>query len=269
MTGSPTNWDELVTTGLLGTDRRPPPATGVALVDDLVDDSLPPTDARRLLTAVSAAVVAARCGVQPAAPLAPTPAPSGDRRPLLRADAARRWREIARSFPLLEDEWLELAVGNRWRPPADVLVALLGRCRTMPRRHAVVMALGGELAEWLVAAIPELGCVGRPAPVSGDVPSAVPSELADCLQRSAGEFAARLVAGVDDGTYAWAHRTTLHHALVALPAEWLPIVLAALRAGRDAALAGDAAGAPVALWESLLEFAAVRRALHTDLEVPR
>lgn len=269
MNASPTNWDELVTAGLLGTDRRPPPVTAMSLVDELVDDSLAATDARRLLVTVSAAVVAHRCGLEPAPPLVAMAAPPTDPRPLLPVTATRRWREITRSFALLEDEWLELAVANRWRPPPDLLVELLGRSRALPQRHRLAMEFGGVLADWMVATVADLAVVGRSSAPSVELPSAVPPELAACLGQTPSAFAARLVDGVTDGSYAWTHRATLHHALAAVPAPWLPAVLAALGAGRDAAAATVGGSAPLALWESLIEFAAVRRAMHTDLEVVR
>ena len=54
-----TVWAELVTTGLLGTDRRDPPDLPAGPVADVVADALDRTPAARLLTAVAATTCAA------------------------------------------------------------------------------------------------------------------------------------------------------------------------------------------------------------------
>ena len=87
-------WHELVTTGLLGTDRRDPPELPPSRLADTVADALPTTPQGRLLATVAATVVARRCGATPlpARPLLIPPDP--DDRPLLPAAVVDRWRQV-------------------------------------------------------------------------------------------------------------------------------------------------------------------------------
>lgn len=288
-------WDELVGAGLLGTDRRRPPVPADRAVADVVDDALPPNDARRLLVTVAATVVAQRCGVLPADARAAEPGVPDDPRPMISMAAAETWRQIVATEPLLEAEWLDLAAANGWRPSPDVLVDLLRRNVNRPAGHAAVMRFGGPLAEWLVGSVPTLDAIvsrGRPAPARPAVPgvpavagvtgssvvadvSAVPPGLLVSFERDAGAFCAELVDGVQAGRYTWPQRLTLHHALAELPAAWLSTVLAAITRERERAAAADAT-ADVggiahahALWEDLLEVAALRRRMHDELEIVR
>ena len=70
-------WNELVTVGLLGTDRRDPPDLPAGPLADTVADALRPTPQGRLLAAVATMVTAQRCGATPLSPgpglLAPDP----------------------------------------------------------------------------------------------------------------------------------------------------------------------------------------------------
>lgn len=276
--GGAAAWPELVGVGLLGTDRRSPPPPADPDVAAVVADALAPNDARRLLTAVSATVVAERCGIVPEPPRLADEPPVADPRPTLSVAAAELWRRLAVSFPLLEPEWLHLAAANGWRPPPDVLVDLLRRATTQPDRHAAVMRFGGPLAGWLVEQLPELAARGsasaKPTAGGAAAASAVPPELAACYARDADAFATELLGGVLAGRYTWPQRRTLHHALAELPSGWLDHVLDALAGARRGALAGEGAGgdgavALLPLWDDLIEFAGVRRAVHAELEIVR
>lgn len=266
-------WNELVTVSLLGTDRRDPPALAAGPVADVVADALRPTPQGRLLASVSAMVVAQRCGAQPLPPRPPLMAPPGDSRPLLPVDAARRWSEIAIRWPVLEPEWLAVASATGWRPAPDVLVALLRRHRRSPIAAAAVMAFGGPLATWMVEHLPELAPphAARPAGEAPDVRRLpVPSGIDGLLDGPAGPLADGFVVGLADGTFKWSHRAVLLNAIARVPRRSLDAVAAALESGRDAleheaGIVGEP-GAPLSLWESLIELAIVRRRMLHELQ---
>lgn len=268
-------WESLVTTGLLGTDRRDPPELPPGTVADVVDDSLDTTPAGRLLTAVAATVVARRCGIVPAPPRPGLQPPPPDARPLLPPAAARRWHGIAAYWPVLETEWLATATAAGWRPSADVLVAMLRRSGRSPDRYAAALEFGGALAAWLAEQLPD----DLPAPTgrarAGEPPAglAIPAELQAGFELPPADFAAVVVTGIEDGMFRWAHRTVLLNAIAAMPSSFLDDMVAALTAGRAAheerARAGQApasgAPTPLGLWESLIELAAVRRDMLAEL----
>ena len=143
-------WDELVTVGLLGTDRRDPPELPPGPLADTVADALRPTPAGPL------AGRRRRHGRRPALrrhPLPPRPLlqpPEPDDRPLLPHGCRRRaGRSIVAEWPVLEAEWLAVAAASGWRPAPDVLVAMLRRHRRSPvarRRRAGVGRPGGDVA---------------------------------------------------------------------------------------------------------------------------
>lgn len=264
---------ELVTAGLLGTDRRDPPPRPAGPVADLVADALDPTPAARLLTAVAATVVARRAGLTPAAPR-PAPQPPGsDPRPLLPAAAARRWFAVTAEWLVLEPEWLRVATAAGWRPPPDVLVAQLRRVRSASDRRAV-LDFGGPVAAWLVDQLPELfPPPGRAR--AGEVPDeelVVPVELGAAFDRPPAELAALVAGGLSSGTYRWAHREVLVNTVAAAPPGALPALRAALEEGRAEqerlAREGGEPPAPLGLWASLIELADVRHEMLLELEPP-
>lgn len=267
-------WDELVTVGLLGTDRRDPPELPPGAVGDAVDDALAPTPAARLLTAVAAVTVARRAGITAGAPRPPLLGPDVDERPLLPIPAARRWHAIVANWPILEPEWLTAATASGWRPPPDVLVAMLRRTARTPARRAAVLAFGGSSAAWLVDHLPELG--GNPATKSADAESSpertIPAGLRTAWALPPEEFAAVVVAGLHEGVFRWAHRGVLLNTVAAVPSTHLPALLGALVAGRAEQERrtgrGESAPVPLGLWESLIELADVRRGMLDELSRP-
>ncbi len=268
-------WEALVTTGLLGTDRRDPPPVPPGPVADVVDDTLDASPAGRLLTAVAATVVARRCGMVPRPPQPLLQSPPPDDRPLLPVAAARRWHGIAAYWPVLEPEWVAAATAVGWRPSADVLVAMLERSRRSPDRFAAVIEFGGPLARWLIDYLPDHLPVPSGRARSGEATAtlAVPAELQAGFELTPAEFAAVVVTGITDGMFRWAHRTVLLNAIAAMPAAFLDDMISALAAGRAAheerARAGEAplsgAPTPLGLWESLIELATVRRDMLAEL----
>ena len=269
-------WDELVTVGLLGTDRRDPPAVPAGPIADVVDDALAPTPATRLLTTVAAVTVARRAGVT-AGPALPTLLPpEPDRRPMLPVVASRRWHGIVSNWPILEPEWLSAATAAGWRPSPDVLVAMLRRVRRMPARRGAVMAFAGELAAWLVDQLPELIANGAGTTKAAEAHDAddgqarpVPAELRAAFALPADEFSSIVVVGLLEGVFRWAHRGVLLNAVAAAPVGHLPALVDALIAGRreqeTRSERGHAPSVPLGLWESLLELADVRRTMLDEL----
>ena len=83
-------WNELVTVGLLGTDRRDPPELPPGPLADTVADAIRSTPPGRLLAAVAATTVARRCGATPLPPRPPLLAPPPDDRPMLGPTAVNR-----------------------------------------------------------------------------------------------------------------------------------------------------------------------------------
>lgn len=274
VTTSADAWNELVTVGLLGTDRRDPPELAPGPVADVVADALRPTPQGRLLASVSALVVARRCGARPLPSRPPLMAPSPDPRPLLPVVAAERWTQIVAHWPVLEPEWLAVASASGWRPSPDVLVAMLGRHRRSPNVSVAVMAFGGPLASWVIEHVPDLAPSDavRAVHAPSDGPLlAVPAELAGLLDGSGDVLADAIVAGLGVGTFKWSHRSVLLNAVARLPRRSLDAVIHALEAGRPSV--DHAAGeprphrvAPLSLWESLIELGAMRRAMLGELE---
>jgi len=278
-------WADVVTVGLLGTDRRDPPELPPGPVADLVADAVRPTPSARLLTTVAALVAARRSGARALPSRPPLVAPPPDDRPLLPAVAADRWRDVITNWPILEAEWLRVATAAGWRPSADVLVALLRRHRHADALSAPVAELAGPLAAWLVDHLPELargparparpGRAARAARPGDERVLPVPADLQPLLDGPPEALAEALVTGLDNGTFRWAHRGVLLNLVATAPPGALAAMISALvdaraTAERDGRVRSPATGemrAPLALWESLIELAAVRRHMLDELEL--
>ncbi|MGW1541108.1 DUF5691 domain-containing protein [Streptomyces sp. NPDC002309] len=149
------SWEVLVTTALLGTDRRTPPPWA----------SAPGRDAPgALLDAAAAETVRRRAGLRPARPAArPEPAPEDPRRPLPAA-AARRLALLLADRPgvsgggrrgtapdLMEllPQWLALANAHGYAPPPEALPALLDAARGRTDLRPAALTFAGPRALWL------------------------------------------------------------------------------------------------------------------------
>ncbi|MFD7612664.1 DUF5691 domain-containing protein [Streptomyces sp. NPDC059828] len=158
MTGTTrtTDWEELVTSALLGTDRRPPPAAVLT----------PGKDAATALLDVAALhTVRRRAGLTPAAarPL-PEPAPQ-DPRPSLPEAARRRLtglladraahtgsggrRGAAPDLTELLPQWLAAANEKGYRAPASALPALLEAARARTDLRPAALRFAGARGLWL------------------------------------------------------------------------------------------------------------------------
>lgn len=224
-------WHELVTTSLLGTDRRDPPAPPPGPLADAVDDALEPTPSARMLTTVATCVVARRAGLLPRPPAAPLVPPELDDRPLVPPAASRRWWSITHAWPVLEDEWLHVATRAGWRLPPDVLVGLLRRHRGDANRWGRVVRLGGPVVPWLLEHGPALrGPSRRPATESTDgLPTlAVAPQLAGLLDAGPQPVVTAVLAGLVDGTFGITHRPVLINFVARARTDTLEPLAAAL-----------------------------------------
>ncbi len=160
LTGT-TRWEELVSTALLGTDRRTPRGAAGG-VDPAV----------ALLDAAAVATVRRRAGLRAAdsAPR-PTAAPVDPRPPLPRA-AARRLEQLlddravsgssgggrrgsAPSLAELLPQWLAAAGSYGYRAPASLLPALLDAARARTDLRSDAVALAGPRGLWLAELNPD------------------------------------------------------------------------------------------------------------------
>ncbi|WP_411081938.1 DUF5691 domain-containing protein [Streptomyces sp. cmx-18-6] len=154
-------WEELVTSALLGTDRRPPVAPGGAA----------PADAPvALLDAAALHTVRRRAGLLPAAPgPRPEPAPHDPRPPLPEAARQRLAQLLAdRAAPTasgrrgatpdlteLIPQWLAIANLRGFRAPAALLPPLLDAARARTDLRPQALAFAGPRGLWLAALNPE------------------------------------------------------------------------------------------------------------------
>ncbi|MFB7597667.1 DUF5691 domain-containing protein [Streptomyces sp. NPDC056160] len=163
-------WEELVTTALLGTDRRRPPA------------GAPGRDAPvALLDAAAAYTVSRRAGLLPApAAERPRPAPA-DTRPALPPAAARRLTQLladrsgaggggrrgaAPDLMELLPQWLAAANARGYAAPPQTLPALLDAARGRTDLRPAALAFAGPRALWLARLNPDWRFALRSAPGS-------------------------------------------------------------------------------------------------------
>ncbi|WP_037860948.1 DUF5691 domain-containing protein [Streptomyces sp. NRRL S-340] len=164
-------WEELVTTALLGTDRRRPPA------------GAPGRDApAALLDAAAALTVSRRAGLLPApAGERPRPAPA-DPRPVLPQAAARRLTQLladrsgtagggrrgtAPDLMELLPQWLAAANARGYAAPPQALPALLDAARGRTDLRPAALAFAGPRALWLARLNPDWRFALRAAPGGG------------------------------------------------------------------------------------------------------
>ncbi len=167
----PDDWEELVATAMLGTDRRTPAGVGPG-----------PRAATALLDAAAAATVRRRAGLRPApAAERPEPAPE-DRRPALPPAAARRLAMLLADRPgasgggrrgtapdLMEllPQWLAAANARGFAPPPAVLPALLDAARGRTDLRPAALTFAGPRALWLARLNPDWRFVLRSTPGGG------------------------------------------------------------------------------------------------------
>lgn len=167
------SWEELVTTALLGTDRRTPPWA--------VSGREAPV---ALLDAAAVETVRRRAGIRPVRAAArPEPA-APERRPPLPLAAMRRLTTLLADRPgtgggrrgaapdLMEllPQWLALANAYGYAAPAEVLPALLDAARGRTDLRPAVLAFAGARALWLARLNTDWRFALRAAPGGGSAP---------------------------------------------------------------------------------------------------
>ncbi|MGV9389113.1 DUF5691 domain-containing protein [Streptomyces olivaceus] len=171
---APAVWEALVTSALLGTDRRTPPGSGHG-----------PGAPEALLDAAAAETVRRRAGLRPArAARRPDPAP-GDPRPALPAAAAHRLTMLLADRPgpaaggrrggapdLMEllPQWLATANARGFAAPPEALPALLDAARGRTDLRPAVLAFAGPRAVWLARLNQDWRFALRAMPGVGPVP---------------------------------------------------------------------------------------------------
>ena len=209
-------WASLVTTALLGTDRRDPPVPD-GLIGDLVADSVRADPSSRMLAAVAACTAVRRAGVRPAPPVDRLAPPPPDDRPACAPAAVDRWHHVTTSWPVLEDEWMLTVIARGWRLAPELVPAVLARHRRDPLRRARAIVAAGGLAGWLLDHVADLGPPGPTRPLTdierehlGELPDLpIPPDLASLLERSGPEIGGVIAVRLEDRTLAEAHRAVL------------------------------------------------------------
>ncbi|MFI9807740.1 DUF5691 domain-containing protein [Streptomyces sp. NPDC052301] len=176
------SWEDLVTTALLGTDRRPL-AAGASEASSASRTSAAGRSAPlALLDAAALATVRRRAGLRPArAARRPEPAPE-DPRPALPAAAARRLALLladrsggagggrrGSSPDLMEllPQWLAAANGHGYAAPPQALPALLDAARGRTDLRPAALAFAGPRALWLARLNQDWRFALRAAPGGG------------------------------------------------------------------------------------------------------
>ncbi|MGW3066304.1 DUF5691 domain-containing protein [Streptomyces sp. NPDC001130] len=168
---APSSWEDLVTTALLGTDRRPALYGGSGREAPLA-----------LLDEVAMATVRRRAGLRPArAARRPEPAPE-DPRPALPAAATRRLATLLAdrsgggtggrrgSSPDLTEllpQWLATANAHGYAAPPQALPALLDAARGRTDLRPAALAFAGPRALWLARLNADWRFALRAAPGGG------------------------------------------------------------------------------------------------------
>ncbi|MGA5099738.1 DUF5691 domain-containing protein [Streptomyces lavendulocolor] len=179
-----TTWEDLVTSALLGTDRRPP-AAGAPARSAGEDAPLALLDAAALHT------VRRRAGLLPGPAAAlPEPAPD-DERPVPPEPARRRLahlladrsgspsggrRGATPDLTELLPQWLSAANAHGYRAPASVLPALLDAARARTDLRPAALTFAGPRGLWLARLNPEWRFALRGAPGGTALPDPADAE---------------------------------------------------------------------------------------------
>lgn len=143
-------WDGLVSSMLLGTDRRP------ADFDELPDHVRERLGDGGLLDAAALATVYKRAGRKPLRELTPLEPAGGEDRPLPRPGAVRRLAAMLGGFQTAAlGEWLRTADANGWGVPPEHLPALADYARNRAEYRPLVITAAGRRARWLAELNPE------------------------------------------------------------------------------------------------------------------
>ena len=212
-------WRELVTTALLGTDRRDPPVADGEL-GDLVADSVRADPSSRMLAQVAACTAVRRAGVLPGAPAQALARPGEDARPMCTPAAVSRWKHIITSWPVLEDEWMLTLIEQGWRLAPDLVPHVLQRQRRDPVRRARALVAAGPLAPWLTEHLPEFEPANARPPTQVEIERIgllpdlpVPPDLAPLLDATGAEIGGTIAVDLEERALGEAHRAVLINVL--------------------------------------------------------
>jgi Family of unknown function (DUF5691) len=171
-------WQDLVTASLIGTERAEVPATRIpgwpagdalsqtrhagnaASQDGSSDSGRLPRDPAALLLDQAVLLTVARRAGRTADAAEPLAAAGPDPRPVAGPAAGERLaRILSGDHPDLLAEWLQVAAARGLRAPAQVLPALLDRCRRAGPADSglrrLVAEAGGTRARWLAGLNPD------------------------------------------------------------------------------------------------------------------
>ncbi len=145
-----TAWDELVSTALVGTERRPVPEVTVAGVDVAAGEA-----AAQLLDRAALLAVERRAG-RAARRAAPLPAAPEERTPPASPAVTRRLaRLLAGEYPEVLPEWFGAAAARGVRAPAELLPDLLAVGRRERALRPAVAVVAGRRGHWLAGLNPD------------------------------------------------------------------------------------------------------------------
>ena len=225
------HWRELVTTAMLGTDRRDPPPSVGALAD-VVADTLRSAPSERMLAQVAACVAVRRAGVLPGPPIDRLQPPPTDDRPVCTPTAVERWHHVTTSWPVLEDEWMLTLITHGWRVAPELVPAVLGRHRSDPVRRARAEIACGPLAAWLVSHLAELEARSARGTVDpealAELPELpIPPDLVNLLG-APGDVGAALAELIVGGQLGAPHRAVVVNLIARVPSDALRSIAASL-----------------------------------------
>ena len=208
-------WSNLVTTAVLGTDRKrmPVPPLGWEALRTGDDPAV------ELLDRAAAVATARRAGMQPTpAPLPIERAPDDPRPPCSAESAELLAQMLGGLHEILLPEWLARCADAGLRPPAHLVPALLLRGRRHPALDVAARAVIGPRAAWLAEAMPELGvrAVPKPLPAGAD-PFAPPLPPPD-----SGAVVGVVVEMFHDRSATWATVAQLRLVVASIEPSWLP-----------------------------------------------
>jgi hypothetical protein len=143
-------WDGLVSSALLGTERRP------ARFEDLPSKIQEQLNDGGLLDAAALATLYKRAGRTPLEGLTPLPQAQGDDQPLPRPAAIRRLTAMLTGFQTTAlGEWLRAADAKGWGVPPEHLPALADYARGRAEYRPLVVKAAGRRASWLADLNPD------------------------------------------------------------------------------------------------------------------
>ncbi|SCY61880.1 hypothetical protein SAMN02745898_102738 [Streptomyces sp. 136MFCol5.1] len=194
MPGTTTAWEELVTSALLGTDRRPLPAGAGPGPITLLDEAALHTVRRR--AGLRPATAAARPGTAPADPRPPLPPAARRRLAQLLADRSAPSggggrRGTAPDLTELIPQWLAAADRRGFRAPASLLPPLLDAARARTDLRPQALAFAGPRGLWLAGLNPEWKFALRGSPGSSLLPDVTDADAVHRLWEE-GLFAERV-----------------------------------------------------------------------------